>query len=331
MDSEGIGQRHGGSGQYRVDDVERPGHEHERVLERLGDSGDERSQAGGQHDSADDLLLRRLGVAVDRECRSGKGEHHDREESGHEHSGGRVAGEEPVQIAADQLTACILVVPHQEPDDGVQNVVQPGGNEHAVGEAVDSAAHHAVVGDGVAHPLESAVEEWVHERHDHGDDETGDRRHDRHQTTAAEEAEIVRQLLAIETLPENCREQSDDDACQHAVVDHGRVTVGIDLSVEHDRRHCREDAVHHHVADHRCERRRTIGLLGPADGDTDREDEGKPGENRLTGGGDDRSSGLQCAESPQQVVLTEPQENSGGRQNSDRQHEAATEPLQPGQ
>ena len=29
----------------------------------------------------------------------GQGEHHDREEAGHEDAGGRVAGEEPVQVA----------------------------------------------------------------------------------------------------------------------------------------------------------------------------------------------------------------------------------------
>ena len=102
LDAERVDQRHRRAGEQRVDDVERARDEHERELERLGDAGEERRQGGGQHDAADELLVLRLGLVPDRQGGGREGEHHDREEAGHERAGGRVAVQEAGDVAVSR-------------------------------------------------------------------------------------------------------------------------------------------------------------------------------------------------------------------------------------
>ena len=62
-----------------------------------------------------------------------------------------VAGEEAVEVAADQLPGGVSVVADEEPDGGVKDVVQAGRDEHAVGETVDAATGHCVARHGFTH------------------------------------------------------------------------------------------------------------------------------------------------------------------------------------
>ena len=66
-------------------------------------------------------------------------EHQDRVEAGGQQSRGRVAGREPGEFAGDQGAGGRRVVAVDEPDVGVQDVVQADRDEHPVGEAVGEA------------------------------------------------------------------------------------------------------------------------------------------------------------------------------------------------
>ena len=67
---------------------------------------------------------------------AGQAEHHHREEAGHEGAGGRVAGEEALQVAGDAAVKS----PTQEPGDVVEDVVQAGDDQQPVEHAVDEQA-----------------------------------------------------------------------------------------------------------------------------------------------------------------------------------------------
>ncbi|MNP86544.1 hypothetical protein D3C76_1868480 [compost metagenome] len=59
-----------------------------------------------------------------RQRRSRKTEHHDREEAGHEHPRRFIAGKEAVQVSVDDFTRSICKIADLEPYDRIDNVVQ---------------------------------------------------------------------------------------------------------------------------------------------------------------------------------------------------------------
>ena len=253
------------------------------------------------------------------------------EEAGHERAGGGVAGEEPVEVTANDLTARVLVVADQEPHGGVQDVVQARGDQEAVRCAVNAAAHNGIGSNCFTDPVEAGVEQGVHECHQDTDHKTGDRCQDGNEPAPVEEPEIIGKLRSIEPLPQDRRQQAHHDTGEHTVVDQGLIPVRVRLPFEDDRRHRLEHAVDHHVADDGCQGSRSVGLLGPADRDTDGEDQRQPREDCLSCRRDHCSSTVHRTESPEQVVLAEAEQDSRSRQNGDRKHQASAEALNPGE
>ena len=106
--------------------------------------------AGRRQDADRDLLLL-LVRHVDHRQRGGRQpEHQDRVEAGGQQAGGRVAGGEPGEFTGDDCAVGRLVVAVEEPDVGVQDVVQADRDQHPVGEAVDERAEGARAADELA-------------------------------------------------------------------------------------------------------------------------------------------------------------------------------------
>ena len=207
-------------------------------------------------------------------------------------------------------------------------MVQAGRDQQAVGHAVDAAADDGSC-SATASPTHVSPElnTGYSERHEDTDDETGDGGEDGNEPAPVEESEVVGQLGAVEPLPQNRGQQTHHDAGEHTVVDQRLVAVRVGLAFEDDRRHGLEHAVDDHVSDHGGQGGGTVGLLGPSDGDTHREDERQPGEHCLAGCGDDGRGGVHRLEPAEQVVLAEPQQDAGRGKYRDRQHQAAAEAL----
>ena len=321
---QGVGQGHGGSHEYRVDQVERPRNEHEGELQRLGDPREERGQTRREHDASNDLLLARFRLVPDGQSRRGESEHHDREEAGHEDARAGIAGEEPGEV-----TVGAVVVAQDEPHNRVENVVQAEWNQQSVQDAVDSRAQNRIAAHGGADRGEALVEERVEQGEHHGDHQCGQRGQDRHETAPAEEAQPVGQFGPVESLPQQGRRQTDHDAAQDAVIDLRLLSGGRGgAAVQHHRRHDLEDVGHHQVADDGRERRRAVALLGETEGNSDGEEQRQPVEQGRTGGTDHlcgRGNGRELSE---KIILPQPLENRGRRKGRDRKHEAPAKALE---
>jgi methyl coenzyme M reductase subunit D len=84
-----------------------------------------------EHHTADHLSLLRASFVPYGQCSGREREHHDREESGHEDAGLRIAREEPVQVAVNAI-----VLAQDEPHDRVEDVMQSQREQQPVGYAV---------------------------------------------------------------------------------------------------------------------------------------------------------------------------------------------------
>ena len=81
MDVEQVRDGQGQTRQQRVDDVQRERDEHERELEWLGDTGEERGQRRRRQDADRDLALLLVRHVDHGQRRSGQAEHQDRVEA----------------------------------------------------------------------------------------------------------------------------------------------------------------------------------------------------------------------------------------------------------
>ena len=191
-------------------------------------------------------------------------------------------------------------------------MVQAQRNQHAVGEPVDERAKCTRAADELAEAGQPRVEDRIEVAHREREEQTGHRHHDRDEAPASEESEVRRQLDGVIAVEEPRGEQADEDAGEHAVVDQGLVAILVDLAGEHDRRHGLEHRLHHQVAHHGGQRRRTVGLLGESDGDADGEEQREVGEHRVACGAhrleerpDDRS-----LDAAQQVGLAQSEQDA---------------------
>ena len=117
--------------------------------------------AGRAEDAEGHLLL--LGLRhVDHGQGGGrKAEHQDRVEAGGQQSCGRVAGREPGELTGDDIAARRLVVAVDEPDVGVQDVVQPDRDQHPVREAIGERAESPCATDELTNRGEAGIEDRV--------------------------------------------------------------------------------------------------------------------------------------------------------------------------
>ena len=82
----------------------------------------------------------------------------------------RVARSEPRQFTGDYRAVGFGVAAVKEPDERIQNVMQPNGNQHAVGESIGEGAQGSGAADELAQPGETRVEnriEVTHRESDH--------------------------------------------------------------------------------------------------------------------------------------------------------------------
>ncbi len=332
VDVEGVRQGQGEAGEHRVDHVEGEGDEHERELEGLGDAGEEGRQPGGGEDADGQLLLVGARHVDHRECGSGEAEHQDRVEAGGQAAGlGVTVGEAGELTGVGGAVGGELAV--EEPDVGVDDVVQAERDQHPVDESVHERTDRTRSTDELGDAGETHVEEGVEVAETEPDEERRQRDHDGHEPSAAEEAEVGRQLDRVVAVEEPRRHHSDDDAGEDAVVDHRLVTARGGLPCEHDRRHGLEDLRDDEVARHGRQGRRSVRLAGEADGHTDREQQRQVGEDRAAGsahrveeGADDRRVVL-----AEQVLLPEAKQDSCRRQQRDGEHQALAEALELGE
>ena len=330
VDVEGVGDRQRQPGEDRVDDIKRERHEHEGELQRFGDTGQKRRQPGRREDAERQLLLPRVGDVDHRQRGGGQTEHQDRVEACSQMSAGGITRGEPRQFARDDRPVGLGVAAVEEPDVGVQDVVQPNGNQHPVGEAVGEGSQRTGPADELAQAGQSGVEERIEVAHRERDHQNGQRHDDRHKSPPTEETEVRRQLDGVVPVEQPGGEESDDDAAQHAVVDLRLITGLVQDPVQHDRRHGLEHRLHHQVADDRRQCGGPVGLAGEPDGHTHGEQQGEVVEQCATG----RAHGLEeradhrGLDPAQQVILAQAQQDARRREHSDRQHEALAEPLQ---
>jgi len=131
-------------------------------------------------------------------------------------------------------------------------------------------------------------------------------------------------------IEQQCGHQADGDAAEDAVVDLRLLTELIQHAVEHDRRHGLEDRFHHQVPGGRGQRGGTVGLLGETDGHADSEQQRQVGEDRAARRAHrlEERADHRRLDAAEQVGLAQPQQNAGGGQECDGQHEALAQPLQ---
>ena len=184
--------------------------------------------------------------------------------------------------------------------------------------------------DELAEPRQARVEQRVAVTHGEGQEEARQRHHDRDGPPTPEEAEIGRQLDGVVSVEEPRREQTDQDPREHAVVDLRLLARLVDLTREHDRGHGLEHGLHHEVADHCGQCGGTVRLLGETDGHTDGEEQGQIAEDRVPGSAHRLEEGSDDGrlDPAEQIVLTQPEQDSCRRQYRDRQHEALAEALE---
>src|SRR5680860_1056411 len=267
VDVQCVDERHRGSGEQRMDHVERPGDEDERELDRFRHAGQEGHQRGGAHDAEGRLLLARLRLVGDRQRSGRQREHHDREEAGHKDPRTRVTGEE-----ASQVTVGALELPHLEPQQRVEDVVQPERDQKTIDDTEDAATDDRASGQRLTEVGQQVVEDRVQQAQRNAEHDSRERGDDRHETPPAEESEIVRQLDPVVPLPQDRSGDTDQDAAEDAVVD-GLLLCALRRSPVDVRRHRGEHAVEYEVPDDRRQRRRPVGLASEPDGDTYREDD----------------------------------------------------------
>ncbi len=160
-----VHQRHGRPGQQRVQQVERRRQEHEAELDGLGDAGQETGQGQRQEHAAHGLASFGAGGAVHGQASRRQAEHHHREEAAHERTGGRVAGEEAVQVAGGAVE-----IADDEPGDVVQDVVQAGDDEQPVQHAVDEQSERTGGHHQAAEAIHAGIERAPAEAERQGQD-----------------------------------------------------------------------------------------------------------------------------------------------------------------
>jgi len=178
----------------------------------------------------------------------GQTEHQDRVEAGGQQPCGRVAGGEAGELSGDDVAGGGGVVAVDEPDVGVDDVVQSDRNQQTVDEAVDECADDAGATYERAHPGQPGVEDRIEVAEREAHDQAGQGRYDRYEASAPEESQIWGQLNVVVAVEQPRRDQTDGDAGEDAVVDDGLVACLVDHAAQHDRRHGLEDGINNQVA-----------------------------------------------------------------------------------
>ncbi|SAJ25436.1 Uncharacterised protein [Enterobacter cloacae] len=115
-------------------------------------------------------------------------------------------------VAVEHLTCCVGVFTNLHLEWNVPDVVQTKWYQAALNEAVDTERHNRVlVSRPLREGLDCCTDWWPDERQNHTGENRGQTRNDRHKTFTREEAQILRQLDAIEAVKHiRCNRTGDD-------------------------------------------------------------------------------------------------------------------------
>ncbi|MNW45344.1 hypothetical protein D3C74_226050 [compost metagenome] len=116
-----------------------------------------------------------------------KTKHHDREEAGHEHTRRFVAGEEPVQVAVNDVASGIGKVSDLEPNDRVDDVVKTKRNQQAVGNDMNSRTEAAQAGYPISEDIQGGLNRAPNQAENQPDNNHRYRGNHGNKTFAAEE------------------------------------------------------------------------------------------------------------------------------------------------
>ncbi len=119
----------------------------------------------------------------------------------------------------EDLTCCVGVFADLHLERNVPDVVQTKRYQATLNEAVDTERHYRVL---VCSPLGEGLDRGTNRWPDEGEDHTGeDRRQTRddwYETLACKEAQILRQLDAIEAVKHICRNRTRNDTAQNTRI-----------------------------------------------------------------------------------------------------------------
>ena len=253
-----------------VYNVQRHGAEHEHELQRLGHTGEEHSQRGGNEHGFVILALVGIHAAVHGQCdaqqQAGRADHLTNLEAGRGHGsqqiviGSHVAcllevdevvGPcQPQRVLTKHLTACV-----DAGGDGVgaaeggivhgdgQHMVQTKGQQQTFQRTIDERSQHRRslrrVGDPDAKVVDAGLHHRPEQRQHHGDDHRVGNDHHGHEALAVEESQRIRQLAEVVVfIVSYAAHKTGNDAHEHAHVQRrgaqhrGEVAVDGDLLPE---------------------------------------------------------------------------------------------------
>jgi hypothetical protein len=285
--------------------IEHGREEHEREFDGFGDPGQKRGQAQRQEQARDAGAALRSSRVIHGEACPRQPEHHDGKEARHERAGGRIAGEESLQVAGGAV-----VVADDEPREIIEDVMQPGDDQYSVQGAVCEQTQRPRAQNGVAGGVHSTLQKRPGIAQHRGQSQSRKAADDGHEAPATEKTEVARQGNVAEPViaepGDDSGQQSDRDAefCQSA----------------RRRRQQSFDAVRgHQKSDESRKPGRTVILARQAHPDADRKQQPEIRKNRV--------SGRRHRRPTEHVGLSQAQQEAGDRQHRDGQHQRPAQLL----
>ncbi len=183
-----------------MDSVQDRRHEHKGELDRLGDAGQERSQRGGDHDAAHFCTVFRFRGVPDSD-RSSRQTVHFEQEAARKFACGRVARHVARDIAVEHLSGRVGEFTNLHLERHVPDMMQAERHQRTLNHAIDTKGDDRVL---VGCPLGEVLNRAANRRPNKGEDHAqNNRRHtgdNRYETFTGKEAQIFRQLDAIEAV-----------------------------------------------------------------------------------------------------------------------------------
>ena len=356
-DAQNMHQHIGQTGIDAVHRVHQGRNEQEGELDGLGDAGEHGGQRRRDQQTADRLFLFRPCTAVHREGCAGQTEDHNGELARHE--AGRSDREHLGALGCQLGKEDVLRALHEHAVDGggaaecglpeghIEHMVQTEGDERTLDDAVDPGACIARARDQIAQQRDPALHDRPEIEHHDADDQIDRGGNDGHKAGAAEEGERLRQLGLIKAVVERCHAQTDDDAAEHAHLQGGDaehrsggvLCHGFHAACRAD--HCADGGVHDEIGDRTRKCGDLFFLFRHADGNAHRKEQGEVIEYRAAALIHNIKHGVQQAarinDAGQVVCLqhsrvgkraADAEQQTGYRQQRDRQHERPSDTLQ---
>ena len=201
-----------------MDNVQDRRHEHEGELDRLGDTGQERGQRGGDHDTAHFGAVFRFSRVPNSDSRCRQTIHFE-QEAARQFARRRVACHVARDIAVEHLTSRVGVFADLHLERNVPDVMQTKRHQATFDETVDTKRHHWVlISSPLGEGLDRGADRRPNEGEDHAGEDSGQTRDNRHKTLARKEAEIFWQLDAIEAVEHVGGDSTGDNTAKHAGI-----------------------------------------------------------------------------------------------------------------